>query len=520
MKFITEIKRIKSLINIFENTEKLNSTAIIGDKIAYYLNNDTDNEYSELIDNDMDFEELLNKVFSYDKINPQVSNVFISIGSKDFFDPDLDIKTLVSKLEDIFPNAQFYLIKGYIDSLEFNLDKNNREMIEDNSVTFFRMFDADRIPTIGNHSVIGNGVLERGEELLIDLEEIIDQYSEDFEITKIEDDNEIEIKNEFVDLDIDDDTDFDTIYEFLSNFEKMIKSKNVYSIDLKDKYLGDVELIQIALKFLDVPFSESLEINGKFDNKTKMAVDQYQNLNSLSRTGIVDFETLEEIFYDLKMKSFDDDDLGKFMGKLDVELKTYVPDDIDLEELCDRIIDNIEGGYANEVHFADAASKAKEADMKQAFLNSGETMFGIDRKNGPTMTEFWELVDENSGWAEESADKEKWSHGYMGGDIEDELREYVYEWAIPTFEDFKNKKLDSEAKKLVEEDERISIHLLYAVWNGIVFFNHFANVINSAVSEGITDRDELWKVALDSRKNHSNGAVRNSAPKIEKIANM
>jgi hypothetical protein len=158
--------------------------------------------------------------------------------------------------------------------------------------------------------------------------------------------------------------------------------------------------------------------------------------------------------------------------------------------------------------------------MKQAFLNSGETMFGIDRKNGPTMTEFWELVDENSGWAEESADKEKWSHGYMGGDIEDELREYVYEWAIPTFEDFKNKKLDSEAKKLVEEDERISIHLLYAVWNGIVFFNHFANVINSAVSEGITDRDELWKVALDSRKNHSNGAVRNSAPKIEKIANM
>jgi len=515
MKFITEINKIKKLINIFENKLGFNTTIIIGDKIAYYLNEKMTTSYSDLVDINMSFDQLLDRLFKFNDVDEEVANVFISIGSEDFFDTNLDVSSLITKLDEIFPNANMFLIKGYIDAIEYNLDEKNCDLLEDNSISFFKLFELDRIQVIGKHSVIGYGVLERNSDIIFDLNEIIDSYEEDIYIDK-EDDK----KNNFSDLNIDEDSDFDTIYEFLANLEKMIKSKNEYSIDLKDRYLGDVELIQIALKFLGATFSESIEINGKYDDKTKRSVEEYQNKKGLQKTGVVDSETLEELLYELKVKSFDDEDIAKYMGKLDVEIKKYKIDDYDLEELCDRIINNIEGGYANESHFMSAANNEKNSDIKQALLNSGETMFGIDRKNGPTMTEFWKVVDENSGWSDESADKEKWPHGHMGGDVEDELREYVYEWAIPTYEEFKNSKLDSEAKRLVDEDERLTVHLLYAVWNGVVFFNNFAKVINSAVSNGVTDRDELWKIALDSRKNNSNGAISNTAPKIEKIANM
>jgi peptidoglycan hydrolase-like protein with peptidoglycan-binding domain len=519
MKFITEIKRIKSLINIFENNEKIDTTVIIGDLIAYLLSQNKYNDFPSLVERNMTFDMLLDRLYEHSNIEKQVKNLYVSIGSEDFFDDNLDVQSLTNRIIEIFPNANLYLIKGYINALEFNLDKKSIDLIEDSAVSFFKLFTLDKFKIIGDHNVVGYSTLDIGEGFLENLKSIIYYYDEE-EIIGKEDENLNKNKKDFIDLSIDEDSDFDTIYEFLSNIEKMIKSGNIYDTNLKNEYVGDVEIIQIALKFLDVPFSQSIEINGKFDDSTKRAVEDYQSQNSLLRDGIVNSEFLEEMLYDLKVKSFDDDDLAKFMGKLGVDLKSYTPDDIDLEELCDRIIDNIEGGYANEVHFMNAANNAKNSDIKQALLNSGETMFGIDRKNGPTMTEFWEVVDENSGWSDESADKEKWPHGYMGGDVEDELREYVYEWAIPTYEEFKNSKLDSEAKRLVDEDERLTTHFLYAVWNGVVFFNNFAKIVNSAVSQGIKDRDELWKVALDSRKNHSNGAISNTAPKIEKIANM
>jgi peptidoglycan hydrolase-like protein with peptidoglycan-binding domain len=517
MNFLSEIKKIRSLINLFEGKDKIEPVAIIGDNIAKLVSTNFNNEYSELIDENMDYELLYNKLSSYENVEDQVEDVFLSIGSEDFFDNRIDVGTLLDNLDRIFPNAKIHIIKGYIDSVENNLDTKNIELLEDNSVSFYRIFQKNNINVVGDHKIFGSVKLDIGENLIIDLVEIIKQY---FDFNEREEEDEEEKEVIFNDLDIDERTDFDVIYEFLSNLEKMVKSKNVYNTELKDKYLGDVEIIQISLKFLGVSFSESLEINGKYDEKTKRCVEEFQKTKGISPDGIADTDTLEEILWDLKIKSFDDDDLFKFLSGEEIEMKVYTPDVYDLEDIIDNIINNIEGGYAATEHFMANAHKQKDPTVRDALLNSGETMFGIDRKNGPQMDEFWEIVDENSGYAPESADKDKWTHGYMGGDVEDELRELVYEWAIPLYEDYKNSKMSSELRRLVDEDKRLATHFMYACWNGIVFYNQFKNILESEISNGNTDRDSLWKVAIDSRKNHSNGVARLTAPKVEKIANM
>jgi peptidoglycan hydrolase-like protein with peptidoglycan-binding domain len=519
MSLLSEIKRIKKMINLFEGKGKIEPVAIIGDKIAKIVSNGFNNEYPELIDGNMDYVLLNNRLTEYEEVEDQVKDVFLSIGSEDFFDNGIDIATLLDNLDRIFPNAEIHLIRGYVDIVENGLDEKNMDLLEDNSVSFYRLFQKNNINTIGNHEIFGDEGLDFGDDLVIDLVEKIKEYY-NFTDDYSEDDEEEEQGDEFEDLDIDDKTDFDAIYEFLSNLEKMVKSKNVYDIKLKDKYMGDIEILQIALKFLKIPFSESLEINGKYDEKTKKCVEQFQSEKAISPNGVADSKTLEELLWDLKVKSFDDDDLFKFISGEDIEIKSYTPDVYDLEDIIDNIINNIEGGYAAPEHFRASAEKQKDPTVKQALLNSGETMFGIDRKNGPKMDEFWGLVDENSGYAPESFDKDKWTHGYMGGDVEDELRELVYEWAVPLYEDYKNSKMSSELRRLVDEDKRLATHFMYACWNGVVFYNEFKNILESEISGGNTDRDSLWQVAINSRKNHSNGVMKKTAPKVENIANM
>jgi hypothetical protein len=519
MNLLSEIKKIKNMIYLLENKDKIEPVAIIGDKIARIVSLNFNNEYSELIDDDMDYTLLESKLENYDSVEEQVKDVFLSIGSEDYFDNKINLDSVIGNLDRIFPNAEIHLIRGYVDAAEKGLDEKNIDQLKDNSVSFFRTFQKNNIDVIGNNEIVGYGNLNVGEDFYEDLIVTINDYfSRFFDFDKDKEEKEDEYK--FEDLNIDDDTDFDMIYEFLNNLEKMIKSKNIYDTKLKDKSIGDVEIIQIALKFLKISFSESLEINGKYDEKTKKCVEEFQSDSGISKTGVADTETLEELLWDLKMKSFDDEDLAKFIYGEEIELKTYTPDDYDLEDIIDNIIDNIEGGYAAPEHFRASAEKQKDPTVRDALLRSGETMFGIDRKNGPQMDEFWEIVDENSGYAPESAEEDKWTHGYMGGDVEDELRELVYDWAIPLYDDYKNSKMSSELKKLVEEDKRLAAHFMYACWNGIVFYNEFKNILESEIDSGNKDRDSLWEVAINSRKNHSNGVMKITAPKLEKVANM
>lgn len=517
-----QIIEIKKLMSIVENTKLGSNVLIIGDFIANYLKDSDFNVIESLIDNKMTVNMLINNL-SDQELNENIDEVFISIGSNDLFNPETNTGGLLDMLYEFYPNARLHLIKGYVNTYEYGLDEDEIEEIKQDSIAFFNSFRKDGVKLIGGEitgkmSVVGTDKIKSNSSFIDKLKNYILSYVYNFEV---EDTAEID-NNLFTDLDIDDDTDFDTIYEFLDVFENIIQSNNSYSENLQGKVIGDVEVIQIALMFLG--YGEGLVNNGKFDSKTKEAVTEFQLNNNITPTGIANKETLTEMFWDLKAKGFDDDDLGKFLGRLEEFKKDYTPDSYNLEEYCDLIIDNIEGGYANEAHFKNSAKKVENDDIRKAMENSSETMFGIDRLNGnwdnhPVGSEFWQLIDENSGWAEESYGKPRWSHGYMGGSLEGTLRNYVYDMIIPNFTKYKNSFLSSEAGRLVEEDKRLTMHLLYACWNGSGFFQEFADVINDEVDNGNTDRDSLYEVAINSRKNHSNDLIKKTGYKVESIIN-
>lgn len=522
MKLVNEIKEIKRLIKLIENVGDTNSNVmVIGDKIAMMLQSDNIFKNTNLIDPTLTVDSLSDRV-SEEEINTEIDEIFISVGSNELFNPNENISELVYNLEQVYPNARLHLIKGYVNANKFGYDTDKIEDIKNDSILFFNLFKKDNVLIVGEEitgkfDIIGGDIVKSTSNYIEKIRRYIDRFviESDFDL----DDADIAQSFSFVDMDIDEQTDFDTIYEFLDVFEKIAKSNNTYSTSLSSKYIGEVELIQIALSFLGFG---SISNTGHYDEKTAEAIEMFQSQNQLKVNGKADKNTLTELFWELKAKGFEDDDLAKFIKNLEVVKKDYPVDSYNLEDYCDKVIDNFEGGYANKAHFKDAAKNEEDPDMKAAIENSSETMFGIDRlagdwDNDPVGSKFWQLVDDNSGWAPESAGKPKWSHGYMGGSIEGQLRNYVYDMMIPRFESLKDQYLSPESKKLVEEDKRLTMHLLYAVWNGSGFFQDFADVIDSEVSSGNTDRDSLYDVAINSRVHNGNGAIAKVGNKVKNV---
>lgn len=522
MELINEIKEIKRLIKLIENVDETNSNVmVIGDNIAMMLQGENIFKSPNLLSPRFTVNSLSDAI-SEEQINTEIDEIFISVGSNELFNPNQDISGLVYNLNQVYPNARLHLIKGYVNANKFGYDTDEIEEIKNDSILFFNLFKKDDVKIVGEEvtgkfDIIGYDIVKSTSNYI----EKVNQYINRFVIESDFDLEDVDVAQTvtFTDMDIDDQTDFDTIYEFLEIFEKIAKSNNSYDISLSSKYLGEVEIIQIALSFLGFG---NIPNNGHYDETTEEAIETFQSQNQLKVNGRADKNTLIELLWELKGKGFEDDDLAKFIKSLDISEKEYPIDSYNLEDYCDKVIDNFEGGYANEVHSKDAANNEDNPDMKAALKNSSETMFGIDRMagdwdNDPVGSEFWQLVDENSGWAPESAGKPKWSHGYMGGSIEGQLRSDVYEMMIPRFESLKNQYLSSESKKLVEEDKRLTMHLLYAVWNGSGFFQEFADVIDSEVSSGNTDRDSLYEVAIDSRVHNGNGAIAKVGNKVKNV---
>lgn len=522
MKLVNEIKEIKRLIKLIENVDETNSNVmVIGDNFAIMLQGENVFKNSNLISPRFTVNSLSDAV-SEEQINTEIDEIFISVGSNELFNPNQDISGLVYNLNQVYPNARLHLIKGYVNANKLSYDTDEIEEIKNDSILFFNLFKKDNVKIVGEEvtgkfDVIGYDIVKSTSNYI----EKINQYIYRFVIESDFDLDDVDVSQTvtFTDMDVDDQTDFDTIYEFLEIFEKITKSNNTYDISLSSKYLGEVEIIQIALSFLGFG---NIPNNGHYDENTAESIEMFQSQNQLKVNGKADKNTLTELLWELKGRGFEDDDLAKFIKSLDIIEKEYPIDSYNLEDYCDKVIDNFEGGYANKVHFQDSANNEKDPDMKAAIQNSSETMLGIDRfagdwDNDPVGSDFWQLVDDNSGWAPESAGKPKWSHGYMGGSIEGQLRSYVYEMMIPRFESLKDQYLSSESKKLVEEDKRLTMHLLYAVWNGSGFFQDFADVIDSEVSSGNTDRDSLYEIAIDSRVHNGNGAIAKVGNKVKNV---
>jgi hypothetical protein len=175
------------------------------------------------------------------------------------------------------------------------------------------------------------------------------------------------------------------------------------------------------------------------------------------------------------------------------------------EKVADKIIDKIEGGYYN-----------PDKHSTRGMGDSGETMFGIDRKYAgklnetPEGKEFWSLIDKADA-------KNKWAWNYKGGPLEPKLKNLAIKMIKKNYDDFSKRYMSDETVKIVNSDEGLLTHLGYATWNGQGWFRRFAETINKEVQRGNKDPKKLLKKGLMDRKESGNRLIASSAEKIESI---
>jgi predicted nucleotidyltransferase len=282
--------------------------------------------------------------------------------------------------------------------------------------------------------------------------------------------------------------------EFLEKIKRIAESGRDFENNLLTSknitYSTDVEDIQIGLQFL----GHSLPIwgvDGLFGPETEKAVKSFQEKYGLNKTGKLEKKDLQYLYVTLLLNNFKESDLSKinFEGGYNQSVLDVSPNVVpsDFGTMTNIIINKIEGGYYNpEWHYQSAMGK------------SGETMFGMDRIYGKDLfnsgegKEFWRIIDANKS-------KDVWTHNFNGGDLKEKLIKLVTGIMEEEYDKNSSNYLTSEAKKIVDTNNGLKFHFLYACWNGKGFFKMFANKINQAVSDGITDPNKLLSIAINSR---------------------
>ena len=515
-----EIKNFRRLANLKEDVESPVKVALIGDGLIDYLESADFVRLPNLVDGDMTIDKLLNKLINEDPMR-NVDHVFVSIGVNDKFKNKKSIPFLINELNKTFPRANINIIKGIVDEGYFygGEEEEDFKSLEEESKSFYNTFTNNGVDVLGSYDSIDYGLGfsdDKINNLKNQIGNALFQNVTDFEFDgkpKKEDlpftqKNNVDISGENV-------TDFDTIYEFLERFEEMWKSGNVYDSRSGGSFKPDIEQIQLALNFLSL--SDDLEITGKFDRDTEEAIYNYQISVNLPETGIADSETLEEMFFNLKIKGFDDEDLSIYLKNIEgyydntKKERNRFTGGIDSvwRSFTDKIIDKFEGGYWNNDKTAPNDKKCIKHPYTSISDKSGETMFGIDRRagdwdNDSDGQEFFGLIDDEKDEAGSMGEFCKtWVWLYRGGDLEEDLMGMASVMMRKSYE--RNKRwLSSEALKEVEGNKRLMFHFAYACWNGSGFFQDFAEDINNAVDQGLYG-DDLVDVAVDSRNQRFGG---------------
>lgn len=174
------------------------------------------------------------------------------------------------------------------------------------------------------------------------------------------------------------------------------------------------------------------------------------------------------------------------------------------------VINQLEGGYFN---------PAWHNVGDKRYSNSGETMFGLDRLRGnqeatQTGKQFWSLIDKTKS-------KEVWKWNYKGGLIADQLKNLAVQIMYPLYSNYAKLYLNDKAKKIVENNPALLFHFIYATWNGSGWFKKFAEDMNTAVNNGVTN---LEAVAINSRTKEGlkkgsqpNSLIAQGGEKIKKL---
>ena len=319
-----EIKNFRRLMKLNEEIETPVKVALIGDSLTNYLKSNDYISLPSLVNDDMTVDELIQGL-SKEEPMADVDHVFVSIGVNDKFKNKKDIPFLIDSLNKVFPKANIEIIKGIVGDEYFygGEEETDFKTLEDESKLFYNTFTKNGLEVLGSYDSIDYDLGFSDDKIKTLKKEIANSLFQNISNveTGMEPKKEDEpfIQNDNVDISGEDVTDFDTIYEFLERFEEMWKSGNVYDSRSGGSFKPDIEQIQLALNFLK-PLND-VEITGKFDRDTEEAIYNYQKSVNLPETGIADSDTLEDMFFNLKIKGFDDEDLSMFLTDLGVAPK-------------------------------------------------------------------------------------------------------------------------------------------------------------------------------------------------------
>ncbi len=291
--------------------EKEIKTVIFGDNIIDYLDKKNFEELPQLVGKNIKIKDLITSLKNLET-KPNVDHVFFSIGKNDKFENEDLIDILSFRLREKFPNANINVIKPILNDKDFSNLSTGILPNEKKVKKFYDEFKSNRINVVGDYDILDTS---KEDQKIRSLEsDILNKIV--FDVNTENDFEELEPEIVNVDISGEDETDYDTIYEFISRFEDIVKSNNEYKKGMPSSFKPDVEQIQIVLKFLNQN-NEDLEVTGEIDIPTKEAIEDFQNTNNLDVTGIADNETLDELLYELKAKGFDEFDLAKYIKQLE-----------------------------------------------------------------------------------------------------------------------------------------------------------------------------------------------------------
>jgi len=178
------------------------------------------------------------------------------------------------------------------------------------------------------------------------------------------------------------------------------------------------------------------------------------------------------------------------------------------------VIDNFEGGYYHPQMLTDGRLKISDPEILKLYQRSGETMLGLDRKNGGNLNTsaegkaFWKVVDANS---------KNWGFNYLGGKLNSVLKELLAQIMYRQFMYLWNKYLSTKLQKIISKDARLVLHFAYATWNGEGFFKFYTQSFENAVNKGVRDSNKLAIIAIQDRINSKSKTIRISGKKMQKL---
>lgn len=151
------------------------------------------------------------------------------------------------------------------------------------------------------------------------------------------------------------------------------------------------------------------------------------------------------------------------------------------------VINYLEGAYCSGGY--------KCGDIKTRPPRSGETLWGLDRKNhsGTLDTAFWTEVDK--------VKTSRWGASYpKPSQVDSSLFDLYVKVIKNDFDKFFKTYVKNEAlKQIILSDGRLMFNMVYAVYNGAGWFKGFARLLTTAYNNGTTTADGLNTVFVNER---------------------